>query len=47
MCVCGNKLFIQIWGDPIYVIIIENSQLAEAYKRQFMALWKIAKQANR
>ena len=46
MCVCGNKLFIQIWGDPIYVIIIENSQLAEAYKRQFMALWKIAKQVK-
>jgi len=45
--VCGSKLFIHIWGEPIYLIIIESEKLAESYKKQFNALWKMAKPVRR
>ena len=41
--VVGNKVFTLVWGDPDYLIIIENPLLAEANRKKFNALWKIAK----
>ena len=41
--VYNNKLTIIIWGNPNYAIIIENQNLADAYRKQFNLLWKISK----
>jgi len=41
--VAGNKVFTLVWGDPDYLITIENPQFAEANRKKFEALWKIAK----
>ena len=35
----SNKVAIFILGDPYYLIIIENKEVAETYKRQFNFLW--------
>jgi sugar-specific transcriptional regulator TrmB len=45
--VCGSRVFMHIWGEPIYLIIIESEKLAESYKKQFNALWKMAKPVRR
>lgn len=39
----GSKTAIFILGEPYYLIIIENKEVAEAYRRQFGLLWKVAK----
>jgi len=39
----GNKIALFLLGSPYYLIIIENKQVAETYKKQFSLLWKIAK----
>lgn len=39
----GNKIAFIIFGDPITSIIIENSQLADSYKKQFNLLWRQSK----
>ena len=41
--VYNDKLTTIIWGNPNYAIIIENKNLADAYRKQFNLLWKIAK----
>jgi sugar-specific transcriptional regulator TrmB len=38
-----SKVFIFIWGNPYYLIIIESKKVANTYLRQFELLWKIAK----
>src|SRR3989344_2255417 len=38
-----NKVAIFILSMPYYLIIIENKEVAETYKKQFNLLWKIAK----
>jgi len=39
----NNKIAIFILGVPYYLIIIENKEVAETYKKQFNLLWEIAK----
>lgn len=39
----GNKVATFILGDPFYLIVIENKQVAETYRKQFKLMWKIAK----
>ncbi|MDD5132881.1 MAG: helix-turn-helix domain-containing protein [Candidatus Nanoarchaeia archaeon] len=39
----NNKIAIFIMGTPYYLIIIENKEVAETYKKQFDLLWSIAK----
>jgi sugar-specific transcriptional regulator TrmB len=41
--VYGDKVVIIIW-EPLTIIMIENSELAEAYRKQFEMLWGMAKQ---
>lgn len=40
--VYGNKIAIIIW-EPLTIILIENPELADSYKKYFEMLWKIAK----
>lgn len=39
----NNKVAIFILGMPHYLIIIDNKEVAETYRKQFNLLWKIAK----
>ncbi|MEA3413931.1 MAG: helix-turn-helix domain-containing protein [Nanoarchaeota archaeon] len=39
----GNKVALFILGNPYYLIIIDNKEIAETYRKQFSLLWKIAK----
>lgn len=38
-----NKVAILILGTPYYLIIIEDKEIAETYRKQFNLLWSIAK----
>jgi len=40
--VYGDKVFFMIW-DPLNLIVMENKDLAESYRRWFNLLWKIAR----
>lgn len=37
--VYGNKYAIFLWGPPKKVVLIENSEIAETYRQQFLAQW--------
>jgi len=39
----NNKVAIFILGTPYYLVVIENKEVAETYKKQFNLLWDIAK----
>lgn len=39
----GDKVAMIIWGNPVYGIIIRNKQVADANRKYFEMLWKIAK----
>lgn len=39
----NDKVAIFILGTPYYLIVIENKEVAETYKKQFNLLWSIAK----
>tara|TARA_Y100000310_G_C20699789_1_gene828635 strand:- start:3922 stop:4641 length:720 start_codon:yes stop_codon:yes gene_type:complete len=39
----GEKVAIFILGTPYYLIIIDNREVADTYRKQFELLWKIAK----
>lgn len=39
----GDKVALFIFGDPHYLIILRNKDIAETYKKQFELMWKIAK----
>ncbi|MBI2112726.1 helix-turn-helix domain-containing protein [Candidatus Woesearchaeota archaeon] len=39
----GNKVAILIWGNPLYGIIIHSKQVADANRKYFEILWKMAK----
>ncbi len=41
--VYGDKVAIIIWGHPTYGIIIKNKEVADANRKYFEMLWKIAK----
>ena len=38
-----SKVFIFIWGNPYYLIIIESPKVAHTYRKQFDIIWKMAK----
>jgi len=38
-----NKYAIFLWGPPQKVILIENAEIAESYRQQFLAHWAAAK----
>jgi len=38
-----DKVAIIIWGHPTYGIIIKNKQVADANRKYFQMLWKMAK----
>ncbi|MBI4163770.1 MAG: helix-turn-helix domain-containing protein [Candidatus Aenigmarchaeota archaeon] len=44
--VYGDKVVITIW-DPLTIIVIENRELADGYKKYFELLWKQAKRDQR
>lgn len=39
----SNKVAIFVLGTPYYLTLIENKDVAETYRRQFEALWGLAK----
>mgnify|MGYP003973155445 CR=1 FL=1 len=39
----GDNVQTIVWGNPDYLIIIRNKNVAESYRKQFELLWKIAK----
>ncbi len=38
-----SKVFIFIWGNPYYLIVIESPKVSNTYRKQFNLLWNIAK----
>jgi len=41
--ICGNKVVLIFWENPISVMVIENQAIADAYKKYFDILWEKAK----
>ena len=39
----GNKVAVILWGEPMYGIITTNKQVADANRKYFEILWKMAK----
>ena len=39
----GDNVQFIVWGNPDYLIIIRSKSVADAYRKQFELLWKIAK----
>ncbi|MFA6888900.1 MAG: helix-turn-helix domain-containing protein [Candidatus Woesearchaeota archaeon] len=39
----GNKIALIVWGNPMYGIMINSKQVADANKKYFKLLWSIAK----
>jgi hypothetical protein len=44
--VYDNKYAIILWGPPQKVVLIENNEIAECYRKQFLAHWAVAKPAG-
>ncbi len=42
-----NKYAIFLWGPPKKVVIIENAEIAECFRQQFLAHWATAKEAKK
>ena len=38
-----NKYAILLWGPPQKIVLIENSEVAECFRQQFLAQWEAAK----
>ncbi|MBI5389900.1 hypothetical protein HZB02_00240 [Candidatus Woesearchaeota archaeon] len=38
----GDNVQIIVWGNPDYLIIIRNREVADSYRKQFELLWKTA-----
>jgi len=38
-----NKYAVFLWGPPKKVILIENAEIAESFRKQFLAHWRVAK----
>ena len=41
--ICGNKVILIFWEDPVCAIIIENKAIANSYKKYFDIIWEEAK----
>jgi sugar-specific transcriptional regulator TrmB len=44
--VYGNKVGLFLWSNPNYLILIENKDVANSYRKQFDLLWKLAKRKS-
>ena len=44
MYVYDNKYAILLWGPPKKIVLIENAEIADAMRDQFMALWSMAEE---
>ena len=42
MYVYGTKVAAVIWGPPLQAVILNNSVLADSYRKQFLFMWKNA-----
>ncbi len=42
--VYNNKVAIFLWGIPNYLILIENKEVADSYRKQFQILWNQSKE---
>ncbi len=40
--VYDNKYAILLWGPPQKIVLIENQEIAETFRQQFLALWDVA-----
>lgn len=40
--VYGDKVAIFLWGTPNHLILIENKEVADSYRKQFEILWNMA-----
>lgn len=40
----GDKVCIIVWGKPMHGIVIKNREIADANRKYFMMLWKMAKE---
>lgn len=43
----GDKIAIIVWGNPVFGIIIRSRQIADANRKYFQILWKIAKKVKK
>ncbi len=43
--ICGDKVYIIMWGSQPFGILIKSSEIAKAQKKYFDLLWKIARRA--
>ncbi len=41
--VYGDKYALLLWGPPQKVVMIENAEIAETYRQQFMAYWEASR----
>jgi len=41
--VYGDKYAIILWGPPVRIILIQNTDIAESYRKQFKAHWRRGK----
>lgn len=41
--ICGNKVYVIVWAETPLIFQIEHKEIADAYRRYFKTLWKIAK----
>ena len=39
----GDKVQIWLWGNPDYLIIIKNKNIADSFRKQFELMWKVTK----
>jgi len=38
-----NKVYLLVWGNPDFMIVIDDKAIANTYRKQFELLWSIAK----
>lgn len=41
--ICGDKVILFFWEDPISIVIITNSSIASTYRKYFKLIWESAK----
>ena len=41
--VYGDKYAIIIWGPPVKIVLIQNAEIADSYRKQFKAHWRRGK----
>ena len=41
--VCGSEVYITLWIDPVYTIIIENETIAKEYRDLYSIVWEHSK----